>query len=257
MHFLRFLFSKYFYLNIFIALVLTAGLIFGAVKWMNDYTDNSYSKALPDFKGTHIEELEKRFIEEKLRYIILDTITSDQYPKGVVVDQTPKAFSLVKDNRTVYLTVNSMENEKVRMPNLKDSGTKIALKKLKAIGLELDSIWNVPGSLDGLIIDQLHDGESINQGVLLNKGSKIVIKVSRRNIHSEKIILPDFSGLSLKDAEDKAKLNSLDLNPICSDCFDKQDTLDAKIGSQYPEYKEGKKVRPGSQIDVFLELNQD
>lgn len=257
MHFLRFLFSKYFYLNIFIALVFTAGLIFGAVKWMDNYTANGYSKALPDFKGTHIDKLEQRFSEEKLRFVILYTITSDQYPKGVVVDQTPKAFSLVKDNRTVYLTVNSMENEKVRMPNLKDSGTKIALKKLKALGLELDSIWNVPGSLDGLIIDQLFDGESVAQGTLLNKGSKVVIKVSRRNIHSEKVILLDFSGLSLKDAEDKAKLSSLYLNPICSDCVDKQDTLNSTISSQYPEYKEGKKVRSGSQIDVFLELKQE
>lgn len=255
MHFLRFLFSKYFYLNILIALILTAGLVFATIKWMGDYTNNGYSKALPDFSGIHLKDLKERFEQEKLRFIILDTITSDAHPKGVVVDQTPKAFSLVKDNRTVYLTVNSMENEKVRMPNLTDGGTKMALRTLKSRGLELDSIWNVPGSHDGLVIAQLYEGKEIVTGKLINKGSKIVLKVSRQNIHTQKIMLPDFSELTMKEAIDKAKINSLNLVIICSDCVDREDSLKAVARQQAPSYSKGKKIWSGSQIDVFFDLS--
>lgn len=257
MHFLRFLFSKYLYINLFIALIVTAGLIFGAIQWMNSFTNNGFSKALPDFSGIHINDLNDRFEKEKLRYVILDTITSNKYDKGVVIDQTPKAFSLVKDNRTVYLTVNSMENEKVKMPNLKDLGTKMALKKLKSIGLELDSIWNVPGNHDGLVIGQMISEKEVNSGKWIDKGSKVVLKVSRKNIHTDKILLPDFSNLSRDQAIEKAKLNSLSVVLICSDCVDREDSLKAVVKQQMPAYKEGKQVWSGSQIDLFFELNDE
>lgn len=255
MHFLKFLFSKAFYLNLLIAILVTVGLVYGTLAWMGSFTNHGESKALRDFRGIHVDKLEQEFKQESLRFVIIDTVNDDKAERGVVIDQTPTAFSYVKDNRTIYLTINSLTEEKVVMPNLTQGSPKMALTRMKASGLVLDSVWNVPGSFDNLVVGQLFNGKEIEPGTKLKKGSKIVIQVSRTDMESEKVPLPNFVGMSFKQAKDKAELVNLKLGdqPVCDECRKDEDYENSIITRQIPEYEEGKEVKAGIYIDVFSE----
>lgn len=253
MHFLKFLFSKAFYLSLFIAIILIIGIVYGTFSWMGSYTNHGESKSLRDFRGIHIEDLEQEFQQEKLRFVIIDTVNNDKAERGVVVDQTPKAFSYVKDNRTIYLTINSLTEEKVVMPNLTQGSPKMALTRIKASGLVLDSVWNIAGSFDKLVVGQFFNGKEIEPGTRLKKGSKIVIQVSRTDMESEKVPLPNFIGMTFKQARNKAELVNIKLGkkPVCDECLEDNDYESSIITRQIPEYEKGKKVKAGIYIDVF------
>jgi beta-lactam-binding protein with PASTA domain len=252
MNFFRFLFSKAFIISLFIAITLLIASGYFTLNWLGSYTHHGESKALRDFTGTATELLDDEFEKDQLRYEIIDTVNDESQSKGVVVDQDPKAFSLVKNNRTIYLTVNSLTTEKVIMPNLTSGSPKMAIKRLNAAGLILDSIMSIPGNYDNLVVGQLYKGNPIAAGNKLNKGSKIVLKVTKTNMDAEKIFLPNFIGLSLKSSEDKAKEVQVKIIPICEDCLD-DEIKNAHVIRQNPSYQDGKKIIIGSEIDLFFE----
>lgn len=259
MNLFRFLFSKAFYLNLLIAIILIVIAIFSTLSWLDSYTNHGESKSLRDFRGIHVDKLDQEFKQENLRYEIIDTVSDDSEERGVVIDQTPKAQSLVKDNRTIYLTINSLTEEKVVMPNLTQGSPKMAITRLKASGLVLDSIWYIPGSFDDLVVGQMFKGKDIEPGKKIKKGSKIVIQVSSTDLESDKVQIPNLVGLSFRTAKEKLELLGLKSGekPVCDECLTADEFEKSIVTRQIPSYEEGKEVNIGIYFDIFSQPKND
>jgi len=142
--FLHFLFSKLFLksllkvLGIFLAIVL---LIF---TWLRIYTRHSQGISVPDFFGMTIEQVDKITKDKKLRSMVVDSVYITSAKKGSILDQNPPPGFKVKKNRTIFLTINAFNPEKVMVPNVTGTSLREAKAVLEMRGLVVGRILYVP-----------------------------------------------------------------------------------------------------------------
>ncbi len=129
MGFLRFIFSKYFVVNIALVGVVAVGAVIGLFYWMDAYTEHDISVEVPDFLGVPIDEIDAFIDSTDVEYEIVDSLYSDEIPRGTVADQDPAAGYSVKRGRKVYLTVNAVMPQQVVLPDLRN----LSLRQAKAI----------------------------------------------------------------------------------------------------------------------------
>ena len=94
------------------------------------YTKFNRNISVPDFSDIHVDDLDSAFKKNNLRYIIIDSIFDNRKEKGIVVDQSPKPNFEVKKNRRIYLTINSLQRQRVYFPDVFDLTLRQAVKKI-------------------------------------------------------------------------------------------------------------------------------
>lgn len=96
-------------LNLLLAVVVTCGLIYGALKWLDHYTRHNEAVVVPDVKGLKIEEAAEFFKNNNLHYNVIDSVFSKDVEPGAIVELSPLAGSKVKEGRIVFITVNAFD----------------------------------------------------------------------------------------------------------------------------------------------------
>ena len=89
---------------------------------LDDYTNHGVKIAVPTLVGVQIQDVEDSLADLELRFEIRDSVYSDQYPTGMVIQQDPlphteKFMSYVKPNRRIYLTIVKKQDTKA-VPDL-------------------------------------------------------------------------------------------------------------------------------------------
>ena len=102
--------------------------------WLSIYTNHGKTVSVPDFKGLKPDQLDEFVKDKDVHYKIVDSIYNSRLPKGVIVEQEPSYNFKVKQNRTIYLTVNIYIPPKVKIPNLLE----VPQKQAEAI---LTNLW--------------------------------------------------------------------------------------------------------------------
>jgi hypothetical protein len=104
------------------------------------------------------------------------------------------------------------------------------------------------------VLDQRYKGKSVAPGTKLNKGVKITLVLGGGR--EGRVLLPDFRGLTYREAMDLMYANTLLMGAVlsCEGCEDNQDSLNAFVYNQRPYYYKGSKavVPMGSPIDLYL-----
>lgn len=171
-------------LNIALALlaaIVAIGLIFLG---LNLYTRHNTTVEVPNIKGLDIEKAAQMLEDAGLRYEIYDSVYNEDFKKNAITEQDPEGLSLVKPNRIIYISINSLAKPKVKMPKLTDQSLALSKAMLKSAGLELGEISFVFDEIgNNLVIDQKYNGSTIPSGKMLEKGSVIdlVVATTRRN----------------------------------------------------------------------------
>ena len=249
----KFLFSKSFVINLLISLAFAGFVIWGIFKFIDNYTLHGQTISVPSLGGLTIEETETILSEKKLRYTILDSIYIDEADKGVVLEQNPTTDDLVKENRTIYITVSKVTPPKVSMPNVAgEMSLRLAIAKLESYGLKT-KIKYVPGYANS-VIKQEFNGKEIQPKEKLKKGSVILLTVGSGN-SDEKVMVPFLKGLTKADAEHKLMAASLNIGfsdyENCM-CLTENDTLNAKVYRQQPIRSEKIAINMGSSVDLYF-----
>ena len=107
-------------LNLLLAVVVTCGLIYGALKWLDHYTRHNEAVVVPDVKGLKIEEAAEFFKNNNLRYNVIDSVFSKDVEPGAIVELSPLAGSKVKEGRIVFITVNALTSQMATIPEVED-----------------------------------------------------------------------------------------------------------------------------------------
>jgi beta-lactam-binding protein with PASTA domain len=253
-HLFRFIFSRVFWINLALALMVVAAIVFGSVQYLKSYSMHGQSITVPDLSGTHFNELEDLLFDRNLRYQIVDSVYSDSHKPGVVVNQNPDAESQVKKGRTIYLTVNAILPPLVTVRDMSGLSRRQALSMLDVMGLQLDSISYKPDICLDCVLEIRHKGQVLKGGTKIKKGDKVVLVLGAGK--EGKVLVPNFLGLSYSEAISSIQNNFLTLGAVleCEGCVTGTDSMNAKVYRQIPPYYQDNRstMAMGQPVDLFL-----
>lgn len=165
--------NKYFWVNIIAMIVVVVIILFVALKGLDTYTHHGEAVVVPDVKGMTVEEASKMFRNHGLTCIVSDSSYMKNKPAGIILDLNPGAGQKVKEGRTIYLTINTLNVPLRPVPDVADnSSVRQAQAKILAAGFKLNEIQIVSGEKDwvyGVKYQgrQLKAGEKIPLGAAL------------------------------------------------------------------------------------------
>lgn len=217
------------------------------------YTLHGQGTPVPDFTGLTEQQLQHLIETQKLRYTIIDSVYINNAPKGIVVDQTPRAGEKVKKNRNIFFTINAFGEEQIVVPNLTDFSLRNAQEILESYGLRLGELIYIPSEYTNLVLGQHHDGKPIEPGTMLRKGAPIDLLVGR-GLSNETTAVPNLVGLKLADAKKVAQSVFLNLGATvyADSIVTPIDSLNAFVWRQNPPSQRGYVLNLGASIDVWL-----
>ncbi|WP_072764696.1 PASTA domain-containing protein [Arenibacter nanhaiticus] len=182
-NFFKFLFSKSFFVQLVLALIVTVVLVIGAMQWLKNSTNHGEFVEVPDLSKMSISEMRSVVEKAKLRYEVLDSANyNPDYPRFSIIDQNPPAGNKVKENRKLYITVNPSGYQKVSIPNIIQVTQRNASAMLKAVGLEVERVSYIDKLGKDMVYEIKYKGKSISPGDKLPKTSKIELVCGNGNI---------------------------------------------------------------------------
>lgn len=129
--------NRFFWANILAMVVVVAGLLFGVLKGLDIYTRHGEAVIVPDVKGMGVEEAEKVFRNRGLVCIVSDSSYVKTLPAGCILEYNPAAGQKVKEGRTIYLTINTIEVPLHIVPDVADnSSLRQAEARIPGFGLQ-------------------------------------------------------------------------------------------------------------------------
>ncbi len=174
----------------------------------------------------------------------------------LVLDQLPDIGDVVKNGRTLFLTVNKSVPPETPMPNLVNLSFRSASLILKSNRLVLGDTFYRPDIAKGAILEQLYMGQQIRPGQMVPQGSRIDLVIGD-GLGNTELNVPDVIGLSYPEAV--AQLNSNGL--MITSLFDADvvDTAAAKVYKQTPnaisDIGAPSRIRQGDFIDIYIGQN--
>ncbi|MCX6275219.1 MAG: PASTA domain-containing protein [Bacteroidetes bacterium] len=242
--------SKTFLYSIISMAVLLFVSLFLLYNWLNNYTHHGESITVPDVRGLTEEKL-VRFIQDKhLQYKIVDSLFEDGKAPGTVIEQDPKPDSKVKENRTIYLTVNSSRPPKVKMPDLVDVSYRQAEAILQTFGLRVGQTIYKPDLAKNAVLGQSYKGRDIAAGTEIFKGSAIDL-ILGDGLGNSEVPVPNLVSLTKGEALFVLKGSSLNIGTITFDPGVKNEE-NAKVYKQNPEADGSATIKQGEAVDIFL-----
>ena len=228
------------------------------LKYLDIYTNHNSYISVPNFKNIHISNLDSIFDIYGLRYVIIDSVFDENQARGLVVNQDPLPNSNVKENRRIYLTINSINTRKIYFPDVFDLTLRQAVRELEEKGFGIGNLEYKADIATNKVLACKLNGIPLEIGQELYYGAVIDLIVAQ-GISDETVFIPNLIGLSQVEAN--IILKSTGLN-IGLEYFNK-DVLDsnfAVIYKQIPDFDENdlesKKINIGSTIDLYFKTYQ-
>lgn len=242
----EFLKQKKFYIHLLIIILLSFILMWLAFKSLNGYTRHDKVYTMPDFVGQNYLEVQEEY-DRDFHFILIDSIYPKGQEPGSIVQQDPLPGSKVKRGRNVYYIIVATTPEKTEMPNLKNLSLRQALGLLEANGLEVDKLIYEDFFAKNAVIEQLYQGQVIEPGTEIVKGSKVSLRVGIGQ-DKKKIEIPNLLGRPA--AEVKRLLNVAGLN-LGTENYDDSDSLQyMKVSRMQPGPSSGL-VEAGTFVNIW------
>jgi beta-lactam-binding protein with PASTA domain len=170
----KYLTSRAFFTQVFLAALIIALLGYLFMHWLTFTTDHGNEITVPDLSKLTEEQVEEKLDELDLSYVLLDSVDyRNNYPKYSVVQQDPLPGAKVKEGRKVYIKINSSGFSSIKIPDLIEKTYREAVPTLKALGLEEGTITYIPNLGKDMVLEMRYKGRNIKPGDRVLKSSKI------------------------------------------------------------------------------------
>lgn len=253
-----FLVSKSLWVSVGLMIVIVCSSIFAISIFLDDYTKHDEFIEVPNFEGFHYSEIETFISDKNLRFEISDSVFAPQKQGGIVLEQIPAPGELVKPNRKVYITINSVVPPSVLLPELRDITVRQVMSKVETYGLKVDSLVYRAAECDNCVIGVLYKGEEVLPGERIVKGGSISLVIGE-GIGSERQPVPYL--YKKKMDEVRGFLNSQGLNlgyyEYDSTIKTMDDSMNAFVFKQTPTFDTISMVRQGQAMELFFTLDSN
>jgi beta-lactam-binding protein with PASTA domain len=256
MNFLKFLLTWVFFKNLLIAFGIAFFLLLSSLIWLRIFTHHGQGLTVPDLTGLSLDEVEVVTKAKKIRYNVTDSVFFRELPKGTVVKQNPRQGMKVKANRTIYLSMNAMNPERVTMPTVTGVSLRQARAILETYGLSLGKISYKPDIAINNVLQQMINDTIIQPGSLVIKGSSINL-VLGRGLSDQTTIVPNLVGIDVLSAKELLADRYLNYGAIVYDfsIATGLDTIFAFVWKQRPEVTEEVRLQLGSNVDIWVTVD--
>ena len=162
-------------LNILAMIALAVLLVLATFRWMRTYTRHGQYISVPDVSGMFEDEGAALLAKSGLRYEVSDYRYDRAMVEGAIIEQNPKAGSYVKEERIIYITLNSGKEPVKAVPDVADnSSLRAAESQLLAAGFKLTATEYIDGDKDW-VYEIKYKGAVIKAGTEIPEGSTLTI----------------------------------------------------------------------------------
>jgi beta-lactam-binding protein with PASTA domain len=258
MNFLRFLFSRVFLKHFSIAIGIIFVFSCAIFLFLRIFTRHGQALSVPDLKGLSIEQADSVLTERNLRMQIVDSVYNINAERGSIIEQNPRPEFKVKENRTIFLTINAFNPEIIPMPNVVGVSLRQAGAIIQTAGLKIGRLTYVPDIAVNNVLQQKYRGNVIEEGDSIVKGSEVDL-VLGRGLSNERTAAPDLVGMLFEDAKLRITNRYLNLGAVIYDqSFETaDDSAAAFVWKQRPVYDEEDEIliNLGSSVDVWITVD--
>lgn len=250
----KFITGKPLWINILFALVLVFIFLFLFLLSLDYFTRHGKTLTIPAVMNMPLSQAEQVLEAQGFEIEIQDSIYSDTAAPLSVLRQFPEADAVVKENRTVYLTINRAVAPSIEMPNLEGMSFRTAVITLKQYGLKLKDTVFRPDFAKNSVLEQQYEGERIKAGTKIAMGSAILL-VLGSGLGQDEFNVPDLFSLTYGEALVVLQSSGLSAGAVVPDP-DIDDTMNGYVYRQSPERltydNRLNRIRPGQTIDLWL-----
>ena len=242
-HFLK---VKKFYINLLIILFLCVVLLWITFRLLDRYTRHDKVYTMPDFIGQNYQQVKHDYSKD-FNFILIDSVYPKGQEPGSIYQQDPLPGSKIKKGRNVYAIIVAVTPEKTTMPNLKGISLREAIGRLESSGLEVDYLDYVNYSYKNNVIEQYYQGQPIETGTELVKGSKIMLRVG---IGADKtnVKVPNLIGKTAEETKRLLNLAGLNLGKVE---YEDSDSLQYMCVRRMTPGPSSGSVKAGTFVDIW------
>ena len=241
------------FIRIVLPLIVVGVLLLCGWSWLRYYTRHNVTIRVPDLKGMSLDEARSILEARDLQAFVIDSVYSDELPKGSIVEQDPASTLDVKPGRKVYLVLNASQPKMIDMPRLVDLSKRQAISVLEIIGLKVKEMQYHPDPCVDCVIAQLYKGKPIAPDERIRKGEAITLVLGSGD-RGERVPIPDLVGLTNAEVQMVLNMASLNLGVLveCEGCNTAADSTLARVRRQSPSASANDRIALGSTIDIWL-----
>jgi beta-lactam-binding protein with PASTA domain len=256
MDFLKLFLNKLFLKHFAIAIVSGIFLFWIVLQIVSIYTRQGKSIEVPDLRGKTVDEVGWMDNSDDFEIVVIDSMFDEDYPIGAIVLQDPPYGTKVKKGRKIYVTIISTQPQMVRMPDLVDLSLRQALIEIGAASLTIDKLEYVENFAKNAVLNQKAEGEMINPGTEIPKGTSITL-VLGKGLGNQKVIIPQLLGMTESEAVEIIYSSFLNVGRISH--LDQKDPIHSRVYLQDPSISGSEPVEPGTVINLWFrsDLNFD
>jgi beta-lactam-binding protein with PASTA domain len=250
----KFITGKPLWANILFAIGIVVVVLFLVLQSLNFITKHGDTLVIPSVTGKSYDEAKKVLEGAGFDVEVQDSIFNDTAKALAVLRQFPEGESIVKVNRTVYLTINRAVAPEIEMPSLEGLSFRSAELAIKQYGLRLGDTSYQQNFAKNAVLEQHFNGQRIKAGTRIAMGSSISL-VLGSGLGQDQLPVPDLFGKTFMEA--KVMLESYGL-AMGVPVFDPgiTDSANAFIKDQNPKpYSPDGRIsmmRAGQSIDITL-----
>ena len=240
-------------IHILLLLVVLTGFVLAFFYlYLPSTTNHLETITVPNLEGLHMDEIDQFVTERNLRYEINDSTFSDEHPPLTILKQYPKPGSKVKENRKIFISINRINPPTVPVPELVDRSLRNAEAVLKSNELKRGRITYRPSQFANLVLEMQMDGEIIDQGQRIPKGSTIDLIVGDGYGQSN-FPAPNLVGNDIEDVRFIILGSNLEIGIITL----QGDTTGRKSIVTQQRPASGDQIRIGDAIDLWIAPVED
>lgn len=220
-------------------------------------TRHNQEMEVPDLSGMTMEEAEELADRHHLRLEVSDSVFIPTISRGLVLRQNSRAGNMVKKNRRVLLTINTIQPKLVSMPSLTGYSLRQAKAELDAKQLTVGKLTYVYDMATDNVLSQRVNGKYIAPGKMIEAGSEIDLELGDNGYTNTS--MPDVTGLTLLLAKDILIENSLNLGRLHYDGSVKNysDSISSVVIKQTPAPSRSTSFSLGTRVELYFTNDKD
>jgi beta-lactam-binding protein with PASTA domain len=170
----KFLTSRTFFIQAFLALAIVVVFTFLVIQFLDFRTNHGQEIKVPDLSKMKLEIAEEKLNELDLEVFLLDTVEFNaDFPPFTILEQDPKAGSLVKDGRKIYVKLNAGEFTDITIPEFKDKTFRQISSTIKSLTLKEGKITYKPHIAKDVVLQIYQNGRRLRAGDKVKKNSTL------------------------------------------------------------------------------------
>ncbi|MFM1746095.1 MAG: hypothetical protein RLZZ630_2032 [Bacteroidota bacterium] len=251
-----FLRSRAFLIQLLLSSLVAFLVLVAIYFWLDRFTKHGETVVVPELRNIPFLRIENLLEGTQFNYEIADSsVFLIDKPPGTIIDQDPAPGQLVKEGRTIYVTVTRKIPPQVKIPHLTDVSKRQAEAILMSYGLRSGDVIYEADVAKDVVLGLRFKGRELGLGDEVPKGSSIDLVLGDGKGNTETGI-PVLIGLTLDEARFVLEASGLIAGEVEFDESVRDTTL-ARVFRQEPMPGDSVVLLQGETVGLFLTQIKD